>query len=369
MSFAATTENTAKARKILENKIAQGQASALALIERIQTDVPEDAIVRSSALAFKWNGSVKVGFGGGEFAIHQHALSQMASRAGIPGSYLGDLANGPDEWQRALAAEILNKHFHEGAAGERYLARSVRGQVRGFLSSCYRRLDSRPLVETFAQECQKVGAVPVDGTFSDTRVALKALIPQVYEPVPGEVMAFGIEWHNSDYGQGAHAIRAFILRVACLNGATMANAMAQVHIGGRLTDDIEFSRRTYELDTKASISALRDVVRGTLSAPKIEALCLGIKSAQEAKIDWKGVRGKVGARLLKGELEKVRDAFEGPDVQNLPAGDTTWRASNALSWIAHQAESPDRKLTLERLAGEIVDGRKDSAAVVDATVE
>ena len=70
---------------------------------------------------------------------------------------------------------------------------------------------------------------------------MRALLPTVYEPVTGEVIAFGVEWGNSDFGAALHSVRAFILRLICLNGATMANDLAQVHLGRGISDDVELS--------------------------------------------------------------------------------------------------------------------------------
>jgi uncharacterized ParB-like nuclease family protein len=233
--------------------------------------------------------------------------------------------------------------------------------MRGFLSSRYRRLDSRPLLEAFAIECQKINAVPIDGTVSDVRCSLKAIVPQIYEPLPGEVLAFGVEWHNSDYGAGTHAIRAFILRVWCLNGATLENSLAQIHLGRNISDEFDVSNRTYKLDTAASVSALRDVVSGVLMPHKIDAMCETIKKAHEQKVEWKNIKGSVGRKLLKGELELAQTAFDGPDVINLPPEKTLWRASNALSWVAGSSDNPDRKIELQRIAGELLTGKKDEA--------
>lgn len=359
-----TAENSAAARSILEKKIAAGRASALNLFERVHAEAPRDSIARGGALSFVPvlgdRSEVQVALGSNDpIRIHHHALGQMAQRAGVPTAYLAEMAAG-GSWKSELAADILGRHYRNGEGSTRFLVRSVNDQARGFLSDKYRRLDSRPLVEAFAMECQKIGAVPVDGTLSDTRVALKAILPTIFEPVPGEVMAFGLEWHNSDFGAGTHAVRAFMLRLWCLNGATMENALAQVHLGRTLSDDIELSQRTYDLDTKASISALRDVVAGTLAPKKIEALCEGIKRADEAKVEWKNVTSKIGRRLLKGELDAAKKAFDSEDVVNLPAGKSVWRASNALSWIAGQTEDADRKLELQRLAGEVM-GARDAA--------
>lgn len=363
-NYQAKGEQAVRARAILEKKIEDGRASAAGLFERVHQEAPRDSVVRGRALNFRAEDGedlprLAVQLGDGEIlGIHRHALSQLGQRAGVPGAYLSDLSAGP-EWQRGLAAEILNRHYHEGAPDQRYLTRAVKGEVRGVLSDKYRRLDSRPLVEAFATECQALGAVAVDGTCSDTRVALKALLPQVYEPVQGEVLAFGVEWGNSDYGHGMHAVRAFMLRVWCLNGATMENALAQVHIGRQMSEEIELSQRTYELDTRASVSALRDVVRGVLAPAKVEAMCDGIRRAEANQVEWKSLRTSLAKKLPKGELEAARAAFESEDVYNLPAGNTMWRASNAISWIAGQAKDADRRLDLQRLAGELVTGKRD----------
>jgi hypothetical protein len=360
-----SVEDTEKARKLLAGKIEAGAASARALVMRMEEEVPEDSIVRSGALHFSAPYSdVVLAAGGGSFLrLHDHALGQIASRAGIPAAYLKELARpeeAAEEWKPRLAVRILSDHY--GNDQGRYLVRAVKGEVRGFLSDKFRRLDNRPILEAFATECRAVGAVPVDGTSSDTRVALKAIVPHVFSPVPGEAMAFGIEWVNSDFGNGAHAVRAFLLRLACLNGATMENAMVQIHLGRKLGDSIEMSERTYRLDTETSVSALRDVVRGVLAPDKIESTCAAIRQADERKVDWRSVKNRLGSRLLKGEQEKAQASFESQDVYNLPKGNTAWRASNALSWIANAEENPDRKLALERMAGELVDGRKDDAA-------
>lgn len=356
-----------RAREILEGRISTGRASAINLFERVERDVPTDSLVRGAALRFSIEPSLRIGLGDNDpLSVHRHAFHQLAMRASIPGQYLSDLATSSEGWERELAGEILTYHYRHGHAGTRFLVRAVEDQIRGFLSDRYRRLDSRPLLEAFAIECQKVGAVPIDGIVTDTRVALKAIVPQVYEPIPGELMAFGIEWSNSDFGAGVHALRAFMLRVACLNGATLENALAQVHLGRQLTDDgFQLSERTYQLDTKTSISALRDVVGGVLSDGKTDQLCQAIRQANEREVDWRGVNTALGRRLIKSELEAVRHAFESQDVVNLPPARSMWRASNALSWIAGNLENPDRKLELERLAGQLATGKRDELAKAD----
>ncbi|MCC6806772.1 MAG: hypothetical protein IT381_05075 [Deltaproteobacteria bacterium] len=371
--YVARSEGAAKAKEILEKKIEDGRKSALAIWERVNKEVPDDQIAKGKALRFGTRQMMSgtqddahaidapqlvMGVGDRGLTIHDNALGQLAQRAGVPATYARDLASGA-EWQRKLLAGILNEHYHQGNGDARYLVRSYAGQARGVMSDKFRRLDSRPLMAAAMEAFVALGAVPIDGVGSDTRVAIRCLLPQVFEPIEGEMIAFGFEWGNSDYGRGANVGRAFILRPWCLNGAVMENALAQVHLGKRLTDDVEFSEKTYRLDTEASVSALRDVIAGTLAPKKVAQLCEAIGAAHAKQVDWRSLKGPLAKRLLKGELEKVKESFEGNDVHNLPAGATMWRASNAVSWLAGHVEDADRKLDLQRLAGELVDGRKD----------
>ena len=358
-SAEATSHAATMARDLMEKKIATGRESAAALFNRVHSQVPSDALVRGRGLKFGYGmadePAVTVEAGGAPMTIHKHALAQLSSKAGIPGHYLTDLVASPETWKRELAARTLGDFYGRSElAASRHLVRSVGGQVRGFLSDKYRRLDSRPLLDAFGEECQGLGAVPVEGTATDTRVAMKAYLPIVFEPVKNEVMCLGVEWSNSDFGAGKHALRAFIFRLWCANGCTMEDSLSQVHLGGKLSDTIEFSSRTYELDTRTSVSALRDVIRATLGEPGVNTLLDTIKRADEKKVEWKSVSTLLGKKLLKEELKAVRDAFESDDVINLPAGKSAWRMSNAVSWIAGKVEDTDRKLELQRLAGELI---------------
>jgi hypothetical protein len=348
----------------------------MAVYEQVNSQIPTDQIAKGTRFLFgisDTDHSIGIDVGSTFRSIHAHALTQLASTAGIPGSYLADLANAtiqdrnpvmrPDMWKRELAVRILSEHFGKGeSASKRFLVRSVRSQVRGVLSDRFRRLDSRPLLDTFMATCQEVGAMPIDGHASDLRVAMKALMPVIYEPIPNECLCLGVEWGNSDYGSARHSVRAFIYRMWCSNGATLEDVLSQVHLGRQLGDDIELSQETYRLDTKTSVSALRDIVRGTLGPAKVESLLGTIKAAHEAKIDWKHASGKLQKSLTKGELKAAQEAFDSNDVVNLPEEKTMWRVSNALSWLAGKAESEDRKLELQRLAGQVLDGRADKAA-------
>jgi len=56
----------------------------------------------------------------------------------------------------------------------------------------------------------------------------------------------------------------------------------------------------------------------------------------------------------------VKDVFSSADVEKLPPGQTSWRFSNAVSWLANEVEDEHRKLELQELAGTLLP--KDKAA-------
>jgi hypothetical protein len=345
----------ARYRAILQRKIEEGAKRAADVITTIERDQPRDQIVRARAAGFDVapTRGIRVRVADDWYQPTDFALGQIAARAGVPLHYLRELAAPQSApWQHQLASEILGQHY--GNAGDaRVLVRSVRGQLRGWVSDKYRRLDSRPLVDALASEAHSAGAVPIDGVVTETRVAIKVIVPRILEPIPGEFLVYGGEWSNSDFGNGMHSFRTFALRVVCLNGMTRENLLKQVHLGARLSEEIEFSDRTHRLDTAASVSALRDVVRGALGPAARDRMIEHVRAAHDRAMSKTQL--STATRTLPKQVQKsVVDAFESPDVINLPEGNTAWRASNAISWVARHTEDAELRLDLERAAGALV---------------
>lgn len=365
----AASEAATRARGLLESRIEHGRQNGAQVIEKIMTETPRDQIVKGGALRFDGNqierdegvplgllvgvhNDHQVGMG-----IHKHAMGQVCAKAKFPARYAGWLQeNDRVDWGLPLLAENLNTIYRH--SGSRYLMRSYDDTLRGFLSDRYRRMDSRPLVEAFTGACQEVGALPIEGYASDTKVGLKAILPLVFEPVPNEVMSFGVMWENSDYGNGRHSLQAFMVRLWCTNYAIMSDSFSQVHIGKRLSDDISYSDRTYELDTQTISSAIRDVVATTIGPESVKTVCEVVKRAHEDEMtpqEMTRAIKAIGGKLTKGEQEAVTTKFNEPDVVELPPGNTLWRLSNSLSWVANQSEEPERKVELMKIAGGVLD--------------
>lgn len=332
--------------------IERGRSSAGAVIEKVQNEVPRDLVAAARAMSFTANGSVKIGIGEESFKFHRHALRQLAAILDMPQAWADTLTD-KGEWGRKLLAHSFAECTQQ--ADSRHMVRIVNGDVRAILSDKFRRLDSRPIVDAFVGACAAVGALPYEGNGGDTKIAIKAILPQVFEPVPGEMLAIGVALENSDFGAGACSVKAFILRLYCQNGAMMDTAMRQIHIGRRIDESMALSQRTLDLDTQATASAVNDIVRGALSAQELEKRFAVVRAAHAAGLDPKAAIERLKKSLTKGEVEDVTKAFTSTDITNLPAGQSVYRMAQAISWVAKSCDG-DRKIELEKVAGQWLSG-------------
>lgn len=363
----AVGETANRFQKQLNQAIEKTSGSALSVIEKVQREIPNDRYAHSQALEFaidKGGAEPRLLMGlrnpraKGHFRepLHRHALNQVVERAGIPALYVTRLLERP--YGLELLVENLSTIYGR-EDDKQVLVRSVGEEVRGVLSNAYRRMDSGPIIEAFAKACQGVGAKPIEGVGGDLRWAVKAVLPKVFQPATRvgseELIAFGVELSNSDYGCGTLSVRVFMQRIICTNYATMEQAMREVHLGKRVgADDFEFSEKTIKLDTEAQVSKVQDIVRGILAPKRVNELVGRIGKALDERIDPKQAWAelpKLG--LLKGEVEKVKELFNDAGVEVLPMGTSPARLSNAISWFAKSAE-PERRLELEVLAGKIL---------------
>ena len=238
----ATAESKNQAVSKLESLIERGRSRAANVIDHVMRHKPR-CLVRGDALEYRAADNLpdlitlpdreqeKI-----NQTLHRNAIYQMAQTTDMPVKFLDSLQAVAEPWGRELLAHNLQTVFNRRFQNKRYLLRSLQQEVRGFLSDSYRRIDSRPVVEAFATAVQEKGALPYEGYVTDTRIAIQAIMPEVYEPVPGEVVAYGLSLENSDFGNGALSVRAYLLRIRCTNLAITQEEMRQVHLGKRWTN-------------------------------------------------------------------------------------------------------------------------------------
>jgi hypothetical protein len=357
---AAARAAASEAGGVLARIIAHGQKSAARTIERILNEVPTDAVVGNKRMAWNLAGTgdnAKVvlttegAFDGKPLPMHRHALQQAVERMGVPIKYLDRLTEGA-QWERDLARDTLNTHS-QNKAGKAML-RVYGGQVRGFLSDAYKRIDSRPMLDSLLGALSSVGFVVYAGVASDVRVSVRAIKPQIYE-VAGDPVVFGIEWDNSDYGAGKHEVRVFLLRTLCLNGMTGESLMSNTHLGSRASEDVKLSEQTRKAGEEYFTGLIRETVTQRAGQAAIDKTLAAVRQSAEERISLgDNLPTALRRALSKPEQDRVKALFESDESVMLPPAPTTARLANVLSWMANTSSNPDRALDLQALAGEVM---------------
>ena len=337
-------------RLINEGKIAQDYIAPLGVNLKAKDHEP--------VITFTGDNHLLMNMPDGQFTMHDNAIGQMADRMGIPQRYLRQLASG-DPWAIALAAYVLNQHS-DWTQRSRVLVRTVGTQVRGILSDSYRRLNSVEILTAFVQEAAGQGAVISDAYMNDTKVWAETILPTpITVPTKnnGDVIIFaGARFSTSDYGDGAVDMRAFLLNGACLNGMVRESVMKQVHLGSKLPDNLALSQQTYELDTKTTVSAVKDLTKGLFSKDNLMAKAVEIQGASEVEVDFNKELKRLTSNggLLKQEGKEVEKILmrNNPD-DGVQGGATLWKLTQAIT--AHARElTPERSRELHELSGQLL---------------
>ncbi len=344
-------------RLVSEGKIAQDYIAPIGVNLKINDHSP--------VITFSANGSLRMDMPDGQFTLHDNAIGQLADRMGIPQRYLRGLASG-EPWAKQLAATLLNEHSG-WTQRSRVLVRTVGKQVRGVLSDSYRRLNSVEILTAFVQEAAQQGAVISDAYMNDTKIWAETILPTPLT-VPtannGDVVIFaGARFSTSDYGDGAVDMRAFLLNGACLNGMVRESVMKQVHLGSKLPDNLQLSQQTYELDTKTTVSAVRDLTKGLFSKDNLMKKAIEIQGASEMEVDFEHELKRLtrDGGLLKQEGKEVEKILMRNDPEDgVQGGATLWKLTQAIT--AHARElSPERSRELHELSGQLLNRVKVTA--------
>jgi hypothetical protein len=341
----------------LEEYVHKGAAKGDEVVQQVMTQIPQDALVPGRGLLFRASKTtgqlgVEVPTAGCGWSLHDNALTQACSKASLPVAYARHLQQ-RQGWGAALLADNLTRLFQQDSPEDRFLVRSVAGQARGFLSSKYRRMDSRPILDALMGELSAQRAIVSDGFAGEVRVQITAILPRIVEPVPGEPVVFGLSFANSDFGRVALEISGFAMRLIGLNGAIGASELRKAHLGLGLGED--FRSETYALDTLALASATRDTVKHVLSPAAVQRRSERIQAANAVAADPDSFRRRELRGLLTvAEIKTATGKFNSLDVVDLPPGNTAWRLSNAISWLANQAEG-ERKIELQRAADKVIE--------------
>jgi hypothetical protein len=353
-----TNEHIATAR--LNEYVTRGQAAAPAALARLAEMRPVDTIAPMSRVTFSPEMEAVLDQHARQ-TMHENAIRQAAVRADLPAKYVTRLLQS-GEWGKALLSQNLTELF--GHDTGRVLMRSVAGEVRAVFSDSYRRFDSFPVIESFAEAVADSGGIVTEVNVTDVNAAVKAIIPEVIW-VNGDPIVLGARLRVSDFKAGAIEETLFIFRLLCWNGMVGERVARQIHIGKRVSDDSFFSEKTRALDTATMASAIGDLTRAQFNVDAMTEKKARVERAAGTEIDPKESFKILGKILTKAELEKTQETFMFGNVDQVPDGRTAWRLGNALSFIAKSATNADRGMALERLGGAVIENPTFTVNLLD----
>lgn len=363
----AASEAAQHFRTQIMARVEAGKKTGREQMERLRREVPRDVIMSGKGLSFglcegRIVATVKPFSDepdGMKMTLHNNALGQLIEDAPVvrpPRAYMTALLSAGGVYAQH-AVDTLSTHYRTD--NEKHLLRVVEtngeDQLRGFLSTKYRRRDTRFMVQSFLAACSEVGALPYETVVTDTKVMIKAIVAKVFEPVTNEILAFGLTYEDSEYGNGKTRTGVFMERGWCTNKAIMSSELAEVHLGSRLQGDVAWSEVTVKRDTEATASAIRDIVSGGLSQTKINQLCGMVEQASKEEVQAKDVQAYFDKALGKEKGREASKMFASAETKLLPPGQTLWRFANVLDFFAQetQADAEERQ-ELQKLAGDLL---------------
>lgn len=307
------------------------------------------------------------------FEISRHMLTQISFHTNVPMKLIDEMVSGTfNEFQEI--AKLLSIRLRDNPAAR--LIRTI-GQLgdeevpiaRAFLSDRYRVLDNYDLLQAIFPVIQHYkGQLKIDSTFlSDTRLYLKLRFPAVSGSlgkvwVPDglkvdDIVEAGVLITNSEVGCGAITVRPYIVRLTCMNGATIAvtrRGTRRNHIGRKLVDAINNDQI---IDDAKIFAEAADQVHEILSDKKFFRQT--IRQFRETKNrmilgDRAAVLAALGRRyqLSKHELELI-DTNLGRQKHN-----TQFALINAVTRTAsvrNKGIKYDRSTQLEEIGGRMID--------------
>jgi Domain of unknown function (DUF932) len=220
----------------------------------------------TSSLSMLGNGQFQLETSNGseEMPATLYAHAQMASRLSIPKPYYDRMrSESPD----LLSANV--NHWLAEKEGETSLIRTLRGQLRAFLSNRYRIVDNHEILAMVLPELSEMG----DGirimscNVTDEKMYIKVVNTNIEAAISvGDTVQAGFVLSNGELGNGSISVEPFIYRLVCTNGLTLKDKKIRKNHAGRAHENMElFANDTIQAIDNAFKLKIRDLVRNAIS--------------------------------------------------------------------------------------------------------
>jgi len=288
------------------------------------------------------------------------AHKQLSEKLEIPKRYY-------DRLRESGKLEILSENIDAWLRGKRRLIRILNGKIRAILSDRYRIIDNYDLVFLALDEFKKRETIEIYRIdLTETMLYLKAIDRTLVDTIKDEDIFYGgLIIRNSEVGASALRIEPFILRRICSNGLILEHSLKKIHLGRQtlITDEIDWSDETRELEDKAFWSKVRDIIRATFDREVFNTWVKKLKESTkiEIKKPIEAVNNIVRhLNLSEEEREKLLIYFSEP---------TKYGLINAVTNLAGQTKDVEEQVRLEEFAGKILASRDLGKEILEEVEE
>lgn len=352
--------------------VAKSRIDSERIYSRLENRVIDDQVIPASLISYgilstktspeRQQVAVRVNENGKTnlWTLNRNSAYQMGAKLGLPSGWVADSLNAEPYRQQAVAF-ALNKYI-ENYSGQdnRFLFRNVDGVVRGFLSTSYKRLNTKEIFMKFIETAEEMN-LPLIGAFEgDARDYLEILDPHLIEintPNNGVVLyARGMQLKNGDFGGSKLELRSYWKKAICLNGAIGQTFLKEVHLGSRLSQDFVFSIETVSKDTEVRALMVRDSMRYAFSERNRQFEEAQIIEASEHTVDLKQQiehLPKLGVtKPEKAGIEEI--LMKRNEDDGISGKPSLYLFSNAVSAYANTVDDQQRKRELQQIAGNLI---------------
>ena len=322
-----------------------------------QKSLKKDYVVESSNVRFYSNGNNQLHLQEIDevFDVNDVALNQITTKVGISKKYADKMLDG----HKSLFNDNVNYWFTNTPKSQ--MIRTLGGTVRAVLSDKYKRVDNDMIAEQVLPILLDKEYDIKSCAITDTKMYIKASLPSLQREVnKGDVVESGVIISNSEVGYGAVNVSPFIHRLVCLNGMVMNDSRLQSrHLtSSQATIDGVYevlSDEAKELDSKALLAKVRDVVASTSDEMRFEEQVQMMTDASQIKIK----RPKKVIELLENKFDLTKN--EGESIlENLINRDdkqpmsNLWSVVNSITALGNTMDDYDRGTKMQEIGGRLL---------------
>jgi hypothetical protein len=322
-----------------------------------QKPLKKDYVVESSNVRFYSNGSNQLHLQEIDevFDVNDVALNQITTKVGLSKKYTDKMLDG----HKTLLQDNINYWFTNTPKPQ--MIRTLGNTARAVLSDKFKRVDNDMIAE-------QVLPILIDKEYdikscaiTDTKMYIKASLPSLQREVnKGDVVESGVIISNSEVGHGAVNVSPFIHRLVCLNGMVMNDSRLQSrHLtSSQATIDGVYevlSDEAKELDSRALLTKVRDVVASTSDEMRFEEQVQMMTDASQIKIK----RPKKVIELLENKFDLTKN--EGESIlDNLIDRDdkqpmaNLWSVVNSITALGNTMDDYDRGTKMQEIGGRLL---------------